>query len=308
MGITTGMRGRDLRSFMLVARQYNVILLVRHTNEDSLRYVGLPGYYPKPAAVKAKTADRNPPPVNRLINGRPATRVHKVSGLVVHPGFQPQCYMGAKVAKAQNCWAHTMETLSPTLMNKTVDLGRPDTWAVWGVERHAVHAPRWMWRVDVNPNSDHFGCIQLKSAGIPWSYIHGDYDLKDVIVIGSEQDNRRGEGKLDGVKNFTPLLKGLEFETIRLALNSMVGVDMVQHGAEAQFAWHSEEAITVAYPDWRNLTLLSAETVQSWYVALNREVIAKRGTDYLRDSSRAFHFGPQGMFKPGQQPSATWGT
>jgi hypothetical protein len=28
MGITTGMRAKDLRSFMMVARQYNVIILV----------------------------------------------------------------------------------------------------------------------------------------------------------------------------------------------------------------------------------------------------------------------------------------
>jgi len=40
----------------------------------------------------------------------------------------------------------------------------------------------------------------------------------------------------DGVKNFTPLLRGLEFERIEHELNGRMGVAMVQPGAEAQFA------------------------------------------------------------------------
>ena len=28
-----------------------------------------------------------------------------------------------------------------------------------------------------------------------------------------------------------------------------MGVEMVQHGSEAQFAWHGDEPITVAFPD-----------------------------------------------------------
>lgn len=307
MGITTGMRGKDLRSFMIVAGQYNVTILVRHTNEDSLKYVAKTGFYPKPAAVKAKTADLNPRPVTRLVKGISSTKTYTVAGLVVHPGFQPAAYRAAKVPKAQDCWDHTMEALSPSLQHTKVDLDRPDSWSLWGVARKGVNAPRWNWRVDVDPGSDYFGCLQLKTGDMPWSYIHGDYDLKDIIVTGSERDNRRAEGKVDGVKNFTPLLKGMEFETIQRALNNHMGVEMVQHGAEAQFAWHGDEPITVAYPDWRHLTLLSAETVQSWYQQLNREVLATKGHDYQRDISRAYHFGPQGLFKPGYLPSATWG-
>jgi hypothetical protein len=301
------MRGKDLRSFLMVARRNSVIILVRHTNEDSLKYVGVPGFYPKPAAVKAKTADFNPPPAKALAGGKPITQIHNVAGLVVHPGFQPACYKPSKLPKARDCWLHTLETLSPALLNKTVDLNAPATWSIWGVDRQAVHAPRWKWRVDVNPRSERFGCLQLASATMSWSYIHGDYDLKDVIVVGSEQDNRRAEGTLDGVKNYTPVLEGLEFETIQKELNQLVGSEMVQHGAEAQFAWHGDEPITVAYPDWRHLILLSAETVQSWYLQLNREVMAKPGTDYLRDRSRMFHFGPNGIFAPGKMPVASWG-
>ena len=42
----------------------------------------------------------------------------EVAGLVGHPGFQPARSRGAKVAKAQDCWADTRETLGPTLLRQ----------------------------------------------------------------------------------------------------------------------------------------------------------------------------------------------
>ena len=307
MAVRVGMRGKDLQKFLMVARDHNVIILVRHTNADSLGYIGAPGFYPKPAAVKAKTADIDPPATTRLVGGARTRSSYQVAGLVVHPGFQPGCYRGAKMGKAQDAWLHTMETLSPSLISTAVDPNKPETWSIWGVERQGVSAPRWKWRIDIDPASPRFGCLQLKKSGGSWCYIHGDYDLKDVIVLGRETDNRRAEGKIDGVKNFTPVLYEQEYETIREKLNSLIGADMVQHGAEAQFAWHGDEPITVAFPNWTHLILYDAVTVQGWYLNLNREVLASMGIDYRRDRSRMFHFGPNGLFAPGALPLETWG-
>ena len=86
-----------------------------------------------------------------------------------------------------------------------------------------------------------------------------------------------------------------------------MGVEMVQHGAEAQFAWHGDEPITVAFPNWTHLLLHDAVTVQGWYNNLNRAVLAKTGIDYQKDRSRMWHFGPNGIFAPGAIPSGTWG-
>lgn len=299
---TLGMRGADLRSFMMVARQYQVILLVRHTNENSLHYIGQAGYYPKPAAVKAKTADVDPTTSTVLSKGVKRRRQYKVAGLVIHPDFHPSAYLGDKAAKAKACWEHTMETLSPGMLGKSAKPESPDSLGQWGVERHGVNAPRWSWRVDIDPDSERFGCIQLKSAEAGWSYIHGDYDLKDVIVLGDEAHNERTVGTLDGVKNCVPLLKGLEFETIQREINKLIGTEMVQHGAEAQFAWHGDEGITIAYPDWRHLILHDALTVQAWYRDLGRKVLAQTGKDYLGDRQRMYHFGPEGMYAPGKLP------
>lgn len=307
MAVRTGMRGKDLQKFLMVAREYKVILLIRHTNADSLRFVDLPGFYPKPAVVKAKTADVNPSPTRELVGGKLVNRQYDVAGLVVHPGFQPNAYAGAKVKKAMDCWQQTMDVLSPTLKHTTVSVQDPSTWAIWGVERTGVMAPNWQWRVDIDPASPRFGALQLRRGGGGWCYIHGDYDLKDVIVQGRDTDNRRNEGKIDGVKNYTPVLYEIEFERVRARLNALMGVEMVQHGAEAQFAWHGDEPITVAFPDWSHLILHDAMTVQSWYEQRNRAVLAEKGTDYLRDRSRMFHFGPNGLFKPGADPGQGWG-
>ena len=295
MGVGIGMRGIDLRTFLRAAQTFNVIILVRQTNADSLKYIGKPGYYPKPAACKAKTADKNVS-AKVLVQGRPQTRTYDVAGLVVHPGFQPAAYKDGKAGKAHDYWDNTMHVLSPSLMGmgRKVDPNNPNTWSMWGIERQGVHAPNWMWRVDINPSSKHFGCLQLlKRAHADWCYIHGDYDLKDVIVARdpiTKIHNDADTSKLDGVPNKTPVLLharnippafyGREFEFIKTWLNLQMGVEMVQHGAEAQFAWHGDEAITVAHPDGRHEILYDGATVQSWYMNLKRNVLAKKGDDY----------------------------
>jgi hypothetical protein len=300
MGMGMGMRGKDLHVLLKVADEFGVIILVRQTNEESLQYVGRSGFYPKPAILKAKTADLNPPQQTRLIGGVKRALTYRIAGLVVHPGFQPNAYRASKIPKVQKSWDDTLTVLAPTLKGRQIDLTRPDSWSLWGVERQSANGSPWHWRVDVDPSSETFGCIQLRRGSLPWSYIHGDYDLKDVIVVGRETDNRRQEDNIDGLKNYyIPLLEGLEFGEIRRQLNQRMGVEMIQHGAEAQYFWHGDEAIIVAYPGFRHQTLLSAETVQIWYRDLNRKVLAAPTHDYIRDRSRMFHFGTQGIFKPG---------
>ena len=95
-----GVRGKDLRAFMLVARELKLIILIRQTNENSLEYVGREGFYPKPAQVKAKTADRNTGtshvmPKHAILRGN-----YKVGGLVVVPALQPSAFRRDKARSA----------------------------------------------------------------------------------------------------------------------------------------------------------------------------------------------------------------
>lgn len=302
MATGLGMRGKDVRVFCMVAQKYNVYILVRQTNAASLSYIGQPGYYPKPAAIKAKTADQDPPPSSSMPGGKGGTAKHQIAGLVADPWFQPAAYQGDKLEKARTFWLETLDiALSPGCNIPAADLKQPATWTYWGKDHFSARTG-WHWKVDIDPASPHFGCLQIAREAIGWSYVHGDYDLKDVIVRGEETFNQRYEGNIHGVKNYTPLLPGMEFETIRKALNSAMGMEMVQHGAEAQFAWHGDEPITVILPDGPQLQFLvlgNAEAVQSWYITMNRELIAKMGKNYLGDKTRCFWFGDHGnLFLP----------
>lgn len=297
-----GMRAKDLRLFCMTARKYDIYLLVRQSNDASLKYVGRPGYWPKPAAIKAKTADLDPPALSNRAGGGPGSVRHQVAGLVAHPWLQPDAFSGARLEKARACWLETLDLALEAGSNiPAADGQKRDTWAYWGKE-HFSSKTGWRWKIDIDPAGLHFGCLQIAGDGVPWSYVHSDYDLKDVIVRGKETLNERLEGRLQGVRNYTPLLPGLEFETIQRELNDAMGVPMVQHGAEAQFAWHGDEPITIALPDGPQLQYLvlgNAEAVQSWYIALNRGLIAERGKDYLGDRSRWFWFGNHGnLFLP----------
>jgi hypothetical protein len=300
MGNCLGMRGKDVRSFCMVAQKYNVYILVRQTKEASLEYIGKPGYYPKPVAIKAKTAENDPPLFTVRGNGPTLTAQHKIAGLVPHPWFQPKVFIKNNQdlwLKAQKFWLQTLDiALSPGSNIPEANLNKPETWSFWGKD-HLSGRTGWHWKIDIDPGSAHFGCLQVARDNIPWSYLHGDYDLKDVIVRGQETYNERSEGKIQGVKNYTPLLPGLEFETIRKALNDEIGVEMVQHGAEAQFAEQGDEAITVILPVGPNLQfhiLGNAEAVQRWYMDMNRQLIVKNGKDYIGDKSRWFWFGNHG--------------
>jgi len=48
-----------------------------------------------------------------------------------------------------------------------------------------------------------------------------DVVVKDVIVIGIENENLRFEGEIDRVKNYTSILKRLEFRTIQREVNGL---------------------------------------------------------------------------------------
>lgn len=290
--MSIGMRSGDLDCLMSVASEFGLIILVRHTNEASLKYIGRRGarsYYPKPALVKAKTADIDPPAMSWKVDGRTQKLAVEVAGLVVHPAFHPGAFSGERASKARISWNDTMRMLAPDMIGIRVEREDPQSRQRWGQERQALHSPDWCWRLDVDWRSPHFACLQLKSArtGSVWCYLHGDYDLKDVIVAGQEDDNRKKVGRIDGVPNITPKLRGtakthgLTFRELQDLLNSRIGAPMIQHGSEAQFAWHGDEPISVIYADNSNELLIGTAEVEAWYEQRGRKVLARPPPDAL---------------------------
>jgi hypothetical protein len=137
-------REHDRFIFADAARKLNLWILVRLTNRESLRLIGLPDYYPKPIDCKAKTADFN------------YVARYKIAGLVVDPIEHRMAFAGGKLAKARFAW----DDFQQILQN--------------GSSGYSVNR---------DPNSPHFGCVtlcRLETGGRP-KYLHGDYDLYDAI-------------------------------------------------------------------------------------------------------------------------------
>jgi hypothetical protein len=201
-------RVQDQAVFAAAALQIGVYILVRGTNEASLKYIPDPLFIPKPIDCKAKTADKG-----------------ALAGLVVDPRVNAEAFSEKRLAKAEECIASLP--------------GR------YTVEK---------------ADAKFHGCVKL--AG---KCIHGDYDLKAIVLPGQEfrilslvteslgQDARRGP----------------KFYEVQRFVNHAIGKPMVQHGAEDEYLDHSkdlDENIFVFFPEERDPKVLHgpAET-KAWY-------------------------------------------
>lgn len=90
------MRTEDLEVFRAAAVEFKCWLLVRDTNESSLKYVGQAGYVPKPIDCKAKTANR---------------AGHPLAGLVVDPVRVPEAFKPEALHRVQLTWQSFADTV-----------------------------------------------------------------------------------------------------------------------------------------------------------------------------------------------------
>jgi hypothetical protein len=196
------MRNQDQAVFQEAARRFERWILVRRTSPQSLKYIGMPGYTPKPQSCKAKTANGN---VGR----------YELAGLVASPEIHPSAFGNA--GKAMQFWKET----------KTDQMG---------------------FAVDMDRNSKHFGCLKYQG-----NYIHGDYDLKDIVDPSQPFRNlalvTSGQGGMLHVS-------GPSLNAIKTYINGRIGSPVVQHGEDAAFREHGNEAIDAFGPNGQHFTIL----------------------------------------------------
>jgi hypothetical protein len=151
---------------------------------------------------------------------------YKLAGLVVDPTIQPKAFSPGRVAKAKDSW---------TAMKSLVGA---------------------VYQVDSDSKSKHYGCLKLQG-----SYIHGDYDLYDIIDVTQPHRNLAAVETLLG----QPHRRGAKVLPVQEFINSRIGSPMVQHGGEAQYADHSEQSIDAFGPNGEDVTILNEFSVRSWY-------------------------------------------
>ena len=161
---------------------------------------------------------------------------HALAGLVVDPNRVPQAFSPGRLEKAKKEWAK----FAPLLGG-----GR--------------------FLVEENEQSDHFGCVVFRGR----DYLHGDYDLKDVILAGRHaRRNLALVETLHGQEH----RRGYRVRDVQDYVNLLIGVPVVQHGGSAQFSDHEDEPVDRFSPDgtWKTMTGLE---VDLWYQELKRAVI-----------------------------------
>jgi hypothetical protein len=144
----------------------------------------------------------------------------------------------------------TDPTIHPTAFNAGKAQKAKDSWNAMGALIGSVYT------VDGNKNSERYGCLRLQGC-----YIHGDYDLYDIIDITQAHRNLASVETLFG----QPHRRGPKVLAIQEYINSRIGSPMIQHGGEVQFADHSEQAIDAFGPEGEDVTILNEFSVRGWY-------------------------------------------
>ncbi len=219
------MRPNDREVFAACAQDLGLWILVRRTNAESLKYIGRPGYAPKPIDCKAKTADRDIP--------RPGGRgVYHLAGLVADPTLVPAAFGPEKLQKALGIWKD--------FKLHHIDVQR-------GPHRYGVVADQRL---------KHYGAVTLDG-----DLIHGDYDLYDVVDHAQPTRNLALVTELHG----QPHMRGPNLYKVMEYINGQIGSDVVQHGGEYQYARHTRQVIDVFGPNGEEQTLTSLAAIERFY-------------------------------------------
>ena len=75
-------------------------------------------------------------------------------------------------------------------------------------------------------------------------FIHGDYDLYDLVGVDEPARRETTESKTDGV----PHNYGRFWKDVSANLNKKFNVEMIQHGSQVHFSDHTDEWIDMFTP------------------------------------------------------------
>jgi hypothetical protein len=152
------------------------------------------------------------------------------AGLVVSPKLDGSAFSEGKRGKAFQCWEE--------------------------FESGVLNVLQSGYNIDIDKSSARYGCVRLGA-----DYVYADYDLYDIIDPLHAQRNLAAVEMLLGQAH----RRGPKFYAVQKFVNSQIGAPMVQHGGEAQYADHSEQAIDVFGPSGEHCTILNEFSVRGWY-------------------------------------------
>lgn len=156
----------------------------------------------------------------------------QTAGLVVDASIHPHAFKSGKGAKALGEWDSFARQQGISEKNE----GR--------------------YTVDRDKKSRHYGCVLFDGK-----YIHGDYDLYDIILAEQPRRNLAAVEVLHGV----PHMRGAKLHEVMAYINERIGAEVVRHGGEMQYADHSEQSIDAFGPKGEACTILNRFSIEAWY-------------------------------------------
>jgi hypothetical protein len=158
---------------------------------------------------------------------------YQLAGLVVNPHRWPDAFSQNRRQDAVEKWEEfrTAQGLSPG-------------------------SPAARYDVDDDPKSPHCGCVRHEGC-----YVHGDYDLYDIVLPEHPRGNLAAVETLHG----SPHRRGPRVAPVMDFINRNIGAPVVQHGGEMQYADHSDQSIDVFGPQGQQCTILNQFSVRAWY-------------------------------------------
>ena len=234
------MRPIDVEAFRKEAASQRSYILVRKPNPESRKYIGQPGFYPKPFDCKFKSADKD-------FFHEKLTKKLTVGGLVVNP---------------------TLDEFEKAFINKKSHQIAVDIWSqhrdvVSGTPTHANNgnlvahnlpgAKQFMLNTDTS--SSFFGCImqsQISQISHP-NYFHSGYDLYAVIPTSNAKTLQRFLRELNDQPNYP----GVNFTEYQLRLNRRMGVPMIQHAPQELTGEYLDDQVFVFMPDLSKIFMLA---------------------------------------------------
>jgi hypothetical protein len=229
MSVRDYMRDVDVQAFQDAAKFYNVWILVRTSNKEAKKFIGIPGYSPKRLDCKAKTADRDV--AVRDMPGKAQT-----AGLVVDPWFDDKAMKDAfespeKHERAVKYWRQ---------FESHCYIPKPGEKLLW-------FPGGKLYSVQVDPAKPHYGCVIFSSSSnaAAGSFVHSDYDLYGIVRVDDPSHNVRvTERRLGQIHG-----RGRELFDIQHFLNRRMGVAMIQHGEQEKYSDDMNDTLDVFWPD-----------------------------------------------------------
>lgn len=227
--ISRFMRPIDVKAFHDEAASQKAYILVRRPNPEARKYIGQPGFAPKPVDCKFKTAEQD---FDHKGNGTKLT----VAGLVVNP---------------------MLEEFDKAFKSKKSHLAAVKLWEEYGDT--VSHAPpdASQFMVNSDTRSPFFGCVMPGriSPAAHGNFFHADYNLYAYIPASTPKTVKRFLSELYK----EPQYREVSFSDYQHRLNRRMGVPMIQRAPQELTGQHIDDQVFVFMPDSTTVFLLAGQ-------------------------------------------------